>query len=78
MAYLRVEMIAARKREASPVGVLLEALEDLSTVSIGQEDDLKLETSGLRIWLSRVVEGELAVEVWMDERWQEVWRGTIL
>ncbi|MCP3956676.1 MAG: hypothetical protein GY719_02370 [bacterium] len=54
------------------------AIESLQTLSIGQEEDLKVDLDGLRLWLSRMCEGELAVEVWLDGEWREVWRGELL
>ena len=54
------------------------AIEFLPTLSIGQEEDLKLDRDGLRMWLSRVNTGELAIEVRMKREWREVWRGNIL
>ena len=54
------------------------AIESLPTVTIGQEEDLKIEQDGLRVWLSRVTEGEMAVEVRIHGEWREVWRGNIL
>lgn len=60
------------------LGAVWEAFNRLPTVTIGQEHDLKLERDGLRIWLSRVVDGELTIEVFLDNNWREVWRGSVL
>ena len=57
----------------------LEELEALPTLSVGQADDLKVDTGDTRVWLSRctVEDGEpynnkVSVEQYRDGRWQTV------
>lgn len=57
----------------------LEELESLPTLSVGQADDLKVDTGNTRVWLSRcsVEDGEpydnkVTVERLAEGRWVEV------
>ncbi|MEM7349292.1 MAG: hypothetical protein AAF657_00705 [Acidobacteriota bacterium] len=50
-------------------------LASLPILCVGQSADLIIESKALRVWLSRVPEEELAVELKLEEKWREVWRG---
>lgn len=78
MTYLLVDMTSTTHDSESRFRDVWQALERLPTLTIGQEDDLKLAPEGLRFWLSRVNQGELAIEVFMDDEWREVWHGTLI
>ncbi len=56
-------------------GEEISALEELPTLAVSQSADLKCEADGFRVWLSRTHEGEVVLEVRLDHRWVEVWRG---
>ncbi|MEM7585026.1 MAG: hypothetical protein AAF560_16650 [Acidobacteriota bacterium] len=77
MTYPLKDMTDKANAGNGPSHDVWEAINRLPTRNIGQEDDLKFERDGLRLWLSRVHSDELAIEVWMKDQWQEVWRGSI-
>ncbi len=56
-------------------GEEISALEELPTLAVSQSADLKCEAAGFRVWLSRTHEGEVVLEVRLDHRWVEMWRG---
>ena len=52
-------------------------LEDLPTLSTGQADSLKIDTAGMRVWLSRcgLADGAryrrgVTVEIYRDGKWE--------